>query len=128
MSFLGGFKNVGKVLLGIATNPATSTIISLFNPALGALVGRISNAVVNIEAAHAQAGKSGTGPEKLSFVMTDFNESLAVTQEVLKLQNKQMTYDGKALEDAINAQVAALNAANKLKESFKIIDIPASTS
>lgn len=123
MSFFGNAKTILKGVLGFATSPAASAIVSLINPALGQIWNRIASSIVSIEAAHAEAGKSKTGTEKLSFVMTDFSEGLAIAREVLKAEGKDLVYDGLALENAINMQVAALNAATKLKESFKIVDI-----
>jgi len=120
MSFLSGLKQVGKVAFGIATNPASGAIISAFNPSIGSIWGRVASSIVSIEEAHSQAGKEKSGAEKLALAINDFNESLAITREILKSHGKDLVYDNRALEDAINAQVAAFNAAKKLKDSIKI--------
>jgi hypothetical protein len=123
VSFLGALKDIGKTALGIARSPVAATIVSAVNPALGAIWGRAATAITNIEAAHAAAGREKTGSEKLNFVITDFEESLAVTREILKLQGKELVYDAGRLKEAIDAQVAAFNATARLKETFQIRDL-----
>lgn len=122
-SFLGVLKGIGKVALGIATNPLTPVAVSYIYPPAGPMLKRLQSAIMSIEEAHAEAGKIKSGAEKFSYVQTDFVESLDVAKEALRLSGKDLTYDPLALENAINMQVAALNAANKLKESLKIVDI-----
>jgi hypothetical protein len=123
MSFLGDLKTIGRVALGIAGSPIVGSIVTAANPAVGAIWNRTVLAITTIEAAHAQAGKDKTGTEKLAYVMTDFSQGLAVAQEVLRAQGMELVYDGRALEDAINSQVAAFNAAKKLRDSVKIRNI-----
>lgn len=123
MSFLDGLRKVGKVFLGVAWSPVAGSIVSNLNPALGAIWNRVTQAIVQVEAAHAEAGKEHSGAEKFAFVQTDFRESLSVTTEVLHSIGKELTYDASALTEAINCQVAAFNAAKKLKDSIQIRDI-----
>lgn len=124
MSFLGTITNIGKTLLQVASNPLVESGISMWNPAVGVIWKRVASSIVNIEAAHAAAGKTGTGADKLAFVTTDFEESISVTQEILRSQGKSFTYDTGALKEAIDAQVMAYNAFARVKASFKITDVP----
>lgn len=124
-SFLGVLKGIGKVALGIATNPVTPMAVSVVAPGFGAIVSRISSAIVNIEAAHVQANKEeGNGAERLSFVKTDFQQSLDIMDAFYEERGQDLVYDDLALENAINMQVAAFNAFKKLKDSIKVVDRP----
>ena len=118
MNFLGIVKGVAKGLatVGQFAEPA----ISLFNPPLGALVGRVSGMVVSAEAAIPEDGK---GPEKHAQVVSGFNDQLALAQSFLKLGGRQMTYDAALLDAAIKADVARMNAYAALSKSVKVIDI-----
>jgi len=118
VNFLGIVKGIGRGLgavVGIA-EPA----ISLFNPPLGALVGRVRSMVVNAEA---QIPEDGKGPEKHASVVNGFNEQLALAQSFLKLGGRQMTYDAGLLDEAIKAEAVCMNAYALLSKSVKVIDI-----
>lgn len=123
-SFLGTLKTIGHIALGIANNPLTETAVTFYNPALGALLKHFNSSISNIEAAHVAAGKEKSGPEKLAFVMQDFEEGMSVTQEILKMNGKKLSYDTGMEQEAINAQVAALNAFKRFHDSIKIEDLP----
>lgn len=135
MSFLGDLKKidlskVGKVVLGIAGSPITNTIITSVNPAAGALWGRLTNAIQSVELAHAEAGITRSGPQKLGQVTQDFSDSLAVAQEVLKTKGKQLTWNQKDLEDLISMQVAVFNKTKSFYEGIQLVEVekPATTS
>ena len=67
---------------------------------------------------------SGQGQLKSDMVTNDFASGLELTQQILALEGKQLTYDAAQLQIAINSQVAAYNAMAALKASFKVIPIP----
>ena len=118
MNFLGIVKNVGKYvgIVGAAAAPE----ITLFNPALGAIVTRVSSAINNAEA---QIPEAGQGPTKAALVVGDFNTGLAMAQSLLKLGGKQITYDAGLLDKAIAAQVTAMNTYADLARSIKLIEV-----
>lgn len=118
MNFLGILKGVAKVAGTVAQIAAPE--IAVFNPALGALVGRISSSVVNAEA---QIPEDGKGPEKHSAVVNNFNDQFSLAQQFLKLGNRQMTYDADLLDQAIKAEVTKMNIYAQLAKSIKVIDI-----
>lgn len=124
MSFLGALKSIGHAIAGI--EPTAVTILKLFPvtaPAAGLIDGlfhTIQGAVVTAEA----QSPVGGGQIKSQAVIADFQAGLQVTQSVLALEHKTLTYDADKLQAVINAQVAALNAFAELKASFKIEDAP----
>lgn len=121
-SFLQGMKSVGKAMFNLASSPTGQVIVSLFNPALGAIWTRTTQCIVRQEAHYEDQGLQGQGPLKHNGVVGDFNDSLAVTQEILRSQSKLLVYSADALDDAIRAQVGAMNAYKRLQSSFKIED------
>lgn len=123
MNFFGKIFKGAKAVLSIGSTPLGQVGLNAVFPGLGAIVGRVSSAIVNIEAAHAQAGKEHSGPEKLSFVKTDFAESLGVAREVARMRGKDLQYDEMLLKKMIDAQVAAFNAGQELMASFKEVDL-----
>lgn len=122
-SFLGTLKSVGKLALGIASNPLVESGISLWNPAVGALWKRVAGAIVTIEAQHEAQGLEKSGPSKLAFVAGDFEEGLAVTKEILALSGKKLEYDVDLMHQAVSAQVQVFNTFAALKNTFKISDV-----
>lgn len=123
MSFLGVLKGIGKVVLGIASSPIVESGISIFNPALGAVYNRIVGAMIHIEALHAAEDKTGTGAEKLAFVLQDFEQGLTIAKDLLATQHKQLVYDSATQATAISAQAAAFNAFVAFKASIQIVDL-----
>lgn len=115
MNFLGILKGTAKVI-----KPVAEAAVSLFNPALGSLVGRLGSMVVDAEA---QIPEDGKGAEKHQFVVNGFNDQLKLAQDFMKLGGRQMTYDGELLDKAIASDVARMNAYALLSKSVKIIDI-----
>lgn len=122
-NFFGVLLTGVKGLLGIATSPGAVGLVTAVNPAFGAIYSRIVNAVVTVEAKYAAAGIEKAGPAKSIDVLADFNSGLAMTQEILATQGKQLTYDGASLDTAIKTQADALSAIGKLHSSFKIVDL-----
>lgn len=118
MNFLGIVKGIGKGLGAVAQ--VAEPAISLFNPPLGALVGKVRTMVINAEA---QIPEDGKGVEKHASVVSGFNEQLAMAQGFLKLGGKQMTYDAALLDASIKAEADCMNSYAALARSVKVIDI-----
>ncbi len=130
MSFFGKlFGGIGKaaeVASSVAGNPMVAGLITTFLPAAGpilAITKRVAGAVQNVEAAHAAAGKEHSGAEKFSFVQADFEAGLDIANIVANGKGKSVVYDKEALKEVINCQVAAMNAAKKLYDSIKEVDM-----
>lgn len=118
MNFLGIAKSIGKDL-GIVGGVA-APIVSIFNPALGAIIGKISTAVVNAEA---QMPADGQGPAKQQAVVDSFDQSLAMAQTILRQNGKLLTYNADLLNAAIAAQTASYNAYAALAKSVSITSV-----
>lgn len=114
-NFLGIVKSIGKDLGVVGT--FASPVVSIFNPALGAIIGRVSSAVVNAEA---QIPEEGQGPAKAQMVAQDFNQGLSMAQALLKQAGQTMTYDPALLEKAISDQAVSFNSYAALARSIKI--------
>ena len=115
-------KTLGK---GIVTGARVATqvgipIASAFGVPGLSLIAAASNGILRAETAYVESGK---GKEKSELVVSEFEAGLETTQEILATQNKQLVYDKAALQEFIDAQVAAYKAMAKVKESFKITDI-----
>ena len=108
-------KIVGKSVLAIA--PLAGEVISIVNPPLGMLIigigGRISSAIADAEQTITEAKQ---GQLKSQAVIADFQTALQIAQQIT---GKNISYDPVALQAAIDAQVAALNAFAALKGSIK---------
>lgn len=117
MNFLGIFKTVVKDVGAVA--PIASFGISMFNPALGAIVGRIGTAMVQAEA---RIPEDNQGAAKSQEVINDFAASMQLTQSLLAQAGKSMTWDAGKLKDVIEAQAKAFNLYHDLAASIKIVD------
>lgn len=119
MSFMGIIHGIEEILP--VAGKIVGGLIGLRSPILGGLItgvsGELQAAIVNAEATVTTAK---SGQMKSDLVIADFQSGLALTQEILSYEGKVLVYDGAALQDAINAQVAAYNAVAKLKASFSI--------
>lgn len=121
MSFISVIKKIGSVALGIEhiAEPVVETLFPVSKPIFD-IFDKVSNTIVTVEAN--MPGVSG--PDKSQAVISDFEAGLALTQQILALEGKQLTYDKAALQTAINAQVAAYNAFAAVKTSFKVTTLP----
>lgn len=106
---------VGKDALAVA--PIVGSAVGIVNPVLGTLItglaGRITASITSVEQTVTEAK---AGQLKSQTVIDDFNNALGLAQEIT---GKTITFDQAALQNAINAQVAALNAFASLKSSIK---------
>lgn len=127
MSFLSVFTKIGKVL--ITAEHVAAPIAEGVLPAYAPLIASIDSLFGKTQAAIITAEQNNpvdaNGRIKLDAVTNDFNAALAELQSILAVTGKQLTYDGNALNDAVNKQVAAYNAFAAVKASFKIADLPA---
>lgn len=126
MTFIGILQNIGKVVAGV--DQVAGPILTVAFPAaagplaaLDAIFQRLLAGIVTVEV---KAPADGNGPEKNLAVVADFDAGLALTQSVLAMEHKHLTYDPHLLAESIAAQVAAFNAMAALKASFRISDKP----
>jgi hypothetical protein len=126
VSFISILKQVGTVALGV--EHLAAPIIAATVPGAGVVVSRLDNIFSRlqstIQTVELTNPISAAGPAKAAAVATDFKASLALTQEVLALQGKSLTWDDTTLNEAISAQVAAFNAFAKVKASLQMVDLP----
>lgn len=125
MSFISIFKKIGTTLLGIehVAAPVLSLVVPGAAPIITELDGifqRLQTGIVTVEANNPVDGQ---GSVKADAVTADFNAGLDLTQSVLAMEGKKLTYDAAALQTAIASQVAALNAMAVVKASFKVVPI-----
>lgn len=118
-NFLGIFKTVVKDV-GITAKYGAFGV-SLFNPALGALISKIGSAVVQIEA---QIPDDNQGQAKSAAVTQDFESSMVLTQSLLSQTGKSMTWDSGKLKEVIDSQAKTFNLYAELASSIKIVDLP----
>lgn len=111
---------VGKITK-IANDPFVASLIALAPG--GGLANQIIHATVKIEAT---VTSPGFGDLKAQMFADDFDASLSVTQEVLAMQGKVMTYDKAQLDKARDSFVAGFNAIAAVKASFQIVELPKS--
>jgi len=116
-NFLGIFKTVVKDA-GIAAQYG-SFGVSVFNPALGAIISKIGTAIVQVEA---QIPDDNQGAVKSQAVQQDFSSGMIMTQALLAQAGKSMTWDAGKLKDCIDAQTKAFNLYAELAQSIKIVD------
>lgn len=126
MSFFGGLKKVGKVLLGIehVAAPIVSVLLPASAPIFGMIdswVSRLHSAVVTVEA---NLPMDGQGKLKSDAVIADFEAGLDVTNGFLANKGKMLDYDKDELQNAINSFVAGYNSLAKVKTSFREVDLP----
>ena len=126
MSFLSILKTVGTDLLGVSKTvvadvennaPAISAALSALNPAAGAIFNTVTS---SITAAEQYFSTPKSGAQKLTYVLGDFSQGLAIAQQVLALNGSTLNYNSTALTNFVNAQVAAMNALATLQGSFNI--------
>lgn len=122
-SFVSILKGIGHVL-GVAEHIA-APIAEVAFPQFAVPIAAVDHFVTATQTA-IQTGELqspvGGGPAKLQLAQDGFDAALALTQEILKSQGKLLTYDGPALQKAINLQVGAYQAFSDLKTTFKIVD------
>jgi hypothetical protein len=101
---------IGALIPGAA--PILGAIDSIFQRVLGT--------IVTVE----MQSPAGGGPDKMAASVGAFNDGLEMTQSILALEKKRLTYDQAKLQEAITAQVAAFNAFAQVKASFKVESLP----
>lgn len=116
MGFLSVLKSIGHAIDGgvKVAAPLGATFGGLI-PGVGPLVVLISGAVMKAEQVFT-APKAGV--TKLAAATTDVLAGLELAKEIAATQGKVLKYDAGLLQAAINAQVAALNAAAAFKASL----------
>lgn len=119
-SFWEVLKKVGSVAMKV--EQIAEPMLTAIDPPLGNLisgwVGKIQGAVVKVEAMNPNVA----GPDKLAMAENDIALALAAAQNFMPA-GKKLTYDPVKLKAAIDANVAAFNAAAEFKKSLKIEDI-----
>lgn len=110
-----GIERVAAPILAVAI-PGSAPLIAR----LDAIVQKLQSSILTVEA---ETPIDSAGKLKSEIVIADFRAGLALTQSVLALKNQILEYDPVALQEAINAQVAAYNAVAKLRVSFKVVPI-----
>lgn len=126
-NFFSILKKIGSAALGVekVAAPIAEAVFPQFAPAVSMLdgwVNRVQGAVVSVEANPVMTD----GTVKSNAVIADFETGLDLTNSVLAMRGKQLSYDKAALQDAINSFVAGYNALAKVKASFQEVDIPKS--
>lgn len=104
--------------------PVIGTALSALNPAAGAIFNTVTTAINGAETFFS-APKSGA--QKSTFVVQNFEQGLAVAQEIFAMRGENLTYDPAALQSFINAQVAAMNALAGLTGSLKTAPVVGAT-
>jgi hypothetical protein len=112
-TFLNIFRTAGKIAQFAA--PAVSVLV----PGASLPIA-IINGLIRAEQA---LPAPGSGATKSAMVIDEFEAGLETTKEILNAQGQDLLYDKATLQDAINHQVAALNAMQKVKDSFKIVPL-----
>lgn len=119
MSFLSILKGIIPVL-GRVENvaaPIAEMLMPGEAPLIAVFDGWVHRAQTSIAAV--EAGSPTASPEaKLAATVSDFEAGLQMTQSILAMTGLTVTYDKKALQDAISAQVTAFNAFAKVKASL----------
>jgi hypothetical protein len=124
-SFLAVLKDIGKFAIGVVTNQQVTELVTALDPPLGSVLNQVGTAILAIEAKYkASTAPAPSGETKHSEVVDSFNQQLALAQQALGAQGKQLTYDGDALNKAISDNVTSLNSYAALIQSFKLIDTP----
>lgn len=123
MSFVNILKKVGTILVGVehVAAPVAAVVFPQFAGPIGLLdsfVTKIQGTIVTVENNNPLDGQ---GQVKQDAVINDFNAGLDLFQQTLALRGETLTYDQALLKDFIDNQVAAYNAAAKLKASFKVV-------
>jgi len=118
MSFLSILKKVGSVALGVEhiIGPTVSTFFPAFAP-IDTIFQRIQTSIVSVEQANPVDGQ---GKLKSDVIKNDFASGLELTQSMLALDHKKLTYDVNVLQQVIDAQVLAYNKMAELKATFKV--------
>lgn len=122
MSFLSILKTIGKDFLAVekVAAPIASVAFPQFAGAINLVdnfVQKVQGTIVTIEANNPVDGQ---GQLKSASVINDFVSGLELTQSMLALDHKKLTFDQTKLQAAIDAQVAAYNNFAALKASFKV--------
>jgi hypothetical protein len=114
LSFLSALENDGKHILSaietglhfaIQAAPVAGDVVSLFNPAAGALISLIGTKVI---AAENQITEAKAGTKKKAFVMAGLSDALTFGYAI---QGKPVPPDALAgVSNAVDAFVALLNA------------------
>ena len=122
MSFLSILKNIWG---GIQkAEPVIGTVLGTLNPAAGAIFNTVTTAISGAEQFFSAPQ---SGPQKSTFVTQNFESGLAIAQQIFALRGQNLTYNSTALQNFINAQVAAMNALSVLTGSMSTTPITAST-
>lgn len=114
---MASFLNILKSTLGFVTKeaPVISTGLSMINPAAGAIFNAVLTGVNKAETIFTQPK---AGAQKSDMVISEFENGLQVAADIFAARGEQLTYDKAALQQLIDAQVAALNALAKVKASI----------
>lgn len=122
MSFISILKKIGSVVIGAEhiVAPVVETLVPSLSGPIAAVDGIFQRVQATITTLEANNPSDGQGAIKSAAVVADFQSGLDLTQQILSVEHKKLSYDGAALQAAINAQVAAYNAFATLKASFKI--------
>ena len=117
MSFISILKTIETDVIGVvriaepiveAIVPASLPIFSIFD--------KLTNAVKTAEVGMPNA----TGDAKALAVVNDFQDALALTQQILATNGQQLTYDAVAVQKAVNDQVTVFNDFATIMASFKV--------
>lgn len=119
-ALLKDLRVVGRI--AYAALPVAAEVASIVDPPVGVMltgiVGSIQRAVLNAETKYPA---QGSGAQKAEFVVSEFEAGLEIAREALANSGQALTYDGNALQAAIDAQTALLNAHAALQASFKTV-------
>lgn len=125
MSFVNILQKIFTVVAGVEhiAAPIAETLLPGFAPIITTIDGIFQKLQGTIATVEANNPVTGQGAVKSQAVIADFEAGLAFTQYAFSLEGKKLTYDLAALQEAINAQVAAYNAMSKVKDSFHIVPV-----
>lgn len=119
MSFLS------KIVHGVdlvVSNPLSGAVASAFGA--GPLFAVVQKGIFAAEAVWGAKGVVKAGPQKKADTVTEYENWMAPLQMFMAQSGKTISYDKDALADLIDAQVKAVNAADKLYKSWKPVDLP----
>lgn len=128
MSFLSVLKKIGSVVAGV--EHVAVPILSLADPALAPLLGKIDGWVTRTQAAVLSAEGTITavksGGLKQQAVIADFETGIETAQAALAVTGKTIQYDVALYKKVIDDFVSAYNDAAEFKKTWKIVDLPPS--
>lgn len=119
-SFLGILKKIGGV--AVAVEPFAVPLVSALVPGAAGPLAVLHNLVVKAEETFTQPG---SGAQKKTFVVEQFNALMTMIQPILKEKaGIILTFDPQVVSESVDSIVTGLNASKKLYETFDVAKVP----